>query len=264
MPQLALGIGKPEYSLFQETTLNGISFAVPPGANLIGWQVTLSSPPAVTLSVALYGSIDNISWFLIDSSTSVTGDFRTVLTAALYVKVSVLNASGGGLRTVSIVAQKNPVFNVMGINAATGNVIQPAGGQILMRDGTLSLPSLSFISDAAIGIYKYAANLIGIKGWTVFNSNITMSAGTPVINMGSGGQIVGLTGSIAVRSIDTTKGFALNTSTDGVMKVRNKDDSLPAQVDALGYKAGGVAGVSFGPAAPASITVVNGIVTAIS
>lgn len=48
--------------------------------------------------------------------------------------------------------------------------------------------------------------------------------------------------------------------------VLNASDILTtaAGFDALNYRVGGVAGVSFGPAAVASITVVNGIVTAIS
>lgn len=48
------------------------------------------------------------------------------------------------------------------------------------------------------------------------------------------------------------------------LQCRLADDSAYADFDAKGYKAGGVAGVSFGPGMPTTITVVNGIVTAIA
>lgn len=59
-------------------------------------------------------------------------------------------------------------------------------------------------------------------------------------------------------------GFGFDVATDAVMKVRTRAQTGYATVDALGYRASGVAGVSFGPGPVSSITVVNGIVTAIS
>ncbi len=61
-----------------------------------------------------------------------------------------------------------------------------------------------------------------------------------------------------------TIGVGLDFATDTVLKVRTTAQSAYATVDCLGLKASGVAGVSFGPAHPASITIVNGIVTACS
>lgn len=61
-----------------------------------------------------------------------------------------------------------------------------------------------------------------------------------------------------------TVGVGFNFGTDSVLKVRNRAQSAYATVDALGYSVGGVAGASKGAGAVTSITVVNGIVTAIS
>jgi hypothetical protein len=59
-------------------------------------------------------------------------------------------------------------------------------------------------------------------------------------------------------------GFGLQTGTADVMIVANQAQSAYAKVDCLGLKSSGVACPSFGPAAVASITVVNGLITAIS
>lgn len=59
-------------------------------------------------------------------------------------------------------------------------------------------------------------------------------------------------------------GVGLDIGTDAVLKIRTRAQTGYATVDCLGLKASGVAGASFGPSAVASITVVNGIITAIS
>jgi hypothetical protein len=62
-----------------------------------------------------------------------------------------------------------------------------------------------------------------------------------------------------------TVGVGFDVLTDAVLKVRTRAQTGYAQVDALGYSTGGVAGVTtFGPAAVTSITVKGGIITAIS
>ncbi len=61
-----------------------------------------------------------------------------------------------------------------------------------------------------------------------------------------------------------TIGVGLDFSTDAIVKVRTTNQAAYATVDALGYSVGGVAGASKGAGGVTSITVVNGIVTAIS
>lgn len=72
-------------------------------------------------------------------------------------------------------------------------------------------------------------------------------------------------GQLNVSNNAASAGVGLDVATDAVMKVRTRAQSAYAQVDALGYSTGGVAGVTtFGPAGVASITVKGGIITAIS
>jgi hypothetical protein len=61
-----------------------------------------------------------------------------------------------------------------------------------------------------------------------------------------------------------TVGFGLDGATNNVMKVRTRAQTGYATVDALGYSVSGVAGASKAAGPVTSITVVNGIVTAIS
>jgi hypothetical protein len=68
-----------------------------------------------------------------------------------------------------------------------------------------------------------------------------------------------------VTNFASSAGFGVDVSTDATVKIRTRAQTGYATVDALGYKVSGVAGVaSFGPSAVASITVVNGLITAIS
>lgn len=62
----------------------------------------------------------------------------------------------------------------------------------------------------------------------------------------------------------TSNAFPALKRSSADVQVRLADDSAYATLDCLGLMASGAAGASFGPAAVASITVVNGIVTAIS
>ncbi len=61
-----------------------------------------------------------------------------------------------------------------------------------------------------------------------------------------------------------TAGVGLDVATDTILKIRTTAQTGYATIDCLGYKASGVAGANFGPSAVASLTVVNGIVTAAS
>lgn len=62
----------------------------------------------------------------------------------------------------------------------------------------------------------------------------------------------------------TTSSFPALKRSNAVLQSRLADDSGYATFDAAGYKVGGVAGANFGPGLPTSITVVNGLITAIS
>ncbi len=61
-----------------------------------------------------------------------------------------------------------------------------------------------------------------------------------------------------------TAGVGLDFSTDAVLLLRTRAQSAYATLDVLGLKASGTAGANFGPSAVASLTIVNGVVTAAS
>lgn len=57
-------------------------------------------------------------------------------------------------------------------------------------------------------------------------------------------------------------GVGFDFATDAILKIRTRAQSAYATIDALAYRASGVAGVDFGPGLPTSLTIVKGIVTA--
>lgn len=72
-------------------------------------------------------------------------------------------------------------------------------------------------------------------------------------------------GQINFLTASQVTGIGIDVATDGVFKVRVRAQNAYAPLDALSYRVGGVSGVaSFGPSVVTSITVVGGIITAIS
>ena len=61
-----------------------------------------------------------------------------------------------------------------------------------------------------------------------------------------------------------TVGVGIDVATDAIMKIRTRAQTGYATIDALGYKVSGVAGLATFSGAIASITIVNGLVTAAS
>lgn len=112
------------------------------------------------------------------------------------------------------------------------------------------------VSGSNGGNYFYVDN-----GTVIVNSAVlTISnGGTPVASFAST-----VNGQLQVTTGNQGAGVGFDVATDTVFKLRTRAQSGYATLDCLGLKASGVAGVSFGPAHPASITIVNGIVTAAS
>lgn len=71
-------------------------------------------------------------------------------------------------------------------------------------------------------------------------------------------------GQINLLTASQVTGVGVDVATDTILKIRTRAQTGYATVDALAYRASGVAGVSFGPSVLTSITIVNGIVTAAS
>jgi hypothetical protein len=90
---------------------------------------------------------------------------------------------------------------------------------------------------------------------------------TASVNFAGIGFLTGgtLPGQFLLRTNTGAVGVGLDVSSDVILKLRARAlGATYATLDCLGLKASGVAGASFGPGPIASITIVNGIVTAAS
>lgn len=102
----------------------------------------------------------------------------------------------------------------------------------------------------------------------VSNGVVSINSATLSMGVGTAALVVfGVPTSTGLGTLlngDQSAGIGFDLTTDALLKIRTRAQTGYATVDCLGLKASGVAGASFGPSAVASITVVNGIITAIS
>ena len=174
MPQLALGVGVPEYSFQTSAALSGgISYALPE-ANLVAWQTIYASAPSA-VTVTLQGSMDGTNWINIDISTDVNGELRTLQTGSKFLRAFFFSQTGGGLHSVLIVCHKI-IQGVLQLDDVTGNIVIPNRAQVLLNDGSLALPGLSFLSDPDLGLYRISANVMGVGG-TLLTRNLARIGG---------------------------------------------------------------------------------------
>lgn len=134
-------------------------------------------------------------------------------------------------------------------------------------DGLVGTPAITFTADADTGLYRVGANSVGVTA----NGTLAMTINTtglviPGTLAFTAKSVVSspADGQLNVTNAAATAGVGFDLSTDGVCKLRTRAQSAYATLDALAYKVSGTAGADFGPGAVTSITVVKGIVTAIS
>lgn len=87
---------------------NGIEYACIDPAALLEWQVTFGTAPD-DVTVLLQGSLDGTNWFTLDSTTSVTGALRRLITSVTFVRARVSAVTNGEEVTVSIL--EKPIFD---------------------------------------------------------------------------------------------------------------------------------------------------------
>ena len=94
-------------TLLSAVTATGASatFALPTRSVYIGWQTSYDvNPDAVNITLRV--SLDGIKWTVLDTTTVVAGEFRTVgPTAARFVDVNVVTNTGGHQITVQLIAK---------------------------------------------------------------------------------------------------------------------------------------------------------------
>ncbi len=83
---------------------DGIEFTLPGRLVEITWQTIFQSVPAV-VSIALQLSVDGFTWYSADTTTNVSGEVRTLITAAGFVRAAMLDMSEGIITSVAIVVK---------------------------------------------------------------------------------------------------------------------------------------------------------------
>jgi len=142
--------------------VTGTPFAIPlTSASLITWTITSDS---AVLSVNLEGSVDNSSWFTIDSNTT-TGVKNYGFTAVRFARISQVSRTGGTITTGTIVTAR-------GFVAGNNNVIS-SPGKFLAGNGTLTSPSYSFTSEQTSGWFRNGAGdlWLSVLGVPRFKAN---------------------------------------------------------------------------------------------
>lgn len=84
----------------------GTTFALPNRSVVLAWQSSFDVNPAA-VNITLRVSIDGVSWTVLDTTTTVGGETRTISapTAARFVDVNVVTNTGSRAATVSLIAK---------------------------------------------------------------------------------------------------------------------------------------------------------------
>ena len=84
----------------------GLTFGLPVRACVLAWQTSFGVAPAA-VSITIEVSLDNVAWTVIDTSTAVGGEVRTIdtPTAAIFVRANVGTNTGSPAVTVTIIAK---------------------------------------------------------------------------------------------------------------------------------------------------------------
>ncbi len=143
-----------------------------------------------------------------------------------------------------------------------------AGGSNNPYEWAINIVPFSAATPGGLLTFDYALNGAGFTTGVYFQGgSIVLSASvvTPSLQFVTAGWLNQFaSGKFTLMNPGQTAGVGLDVTTDAVLKVRTMAHGAYATVDALGYSVGGVAGASKGAGAVTSITVVNGLVTAIS
>lgn len=175
----------------------------------------------------------------------------------------------------------NSIF-LGGSGSSTGtiqNFTLPLGAP----DGVINAPGWTWANAPTDGWYRSGTGILSLSlnGYSATVPMAQLSQGIGLViggNVGLGFVAAGGAGSASttfMRSVGNglfnlssttaeTVGVGLNLLTDAVLVLRTRAQTGYATLDCLGLKASGVAGANFGPSAVASLTIVNGIVTAAS
>lgn len=154
--QVQMGAGVAETSLNANATAapqTGTAFAISSSINQITWNISFASAPG-SQTTNLELSNDNSTWLTADTSSNVSGESRTIFTAAKFLRVTEAARSGGGAITVTVIGKSAPV----------ATILSPISGQLLIGDGSVTVPALGFSSQPGFGFFKSGANILFTDG----------------------------------------------------------------------------------------------------
>jgi hypothetical protein len=145
--------------------VTGTAFAIPTTyAAMITWTVVADGS---ALSTILEGSVDNSTWFTIDTQATATGGIKTFgFTAVKFARCSQVSRTGGTATSCTLATSRGYS------QAAGGSFIFT--GQTLFADGNAAAPSVSFTSNPNSGIYNIGgAPTVAVLGTAraIFASN---------------------------------------------------------------------------------------------
>lgn len=87
------------------TAVNGTTFALPSSnSNIITWQVVADGS---ALSAALQGSLDNVTFFTIDTTVVATGELKNYgPTGIKFMRINAVSRTGGTITTGKFVVSR--------------------------------------------------------------------------------------------------------------------------------------------------------------
>jgi hypothetical protein len=196
----------------------------------------------------------------------------TTSTDGILLQNTTAATSGVPVQQSPRVRFRSQVWNTTAVAATNTNdwFIESVPVSGLVPSGLFKIGSSLNGGGSTFPLTLSSAGRLDISGFivgasTVFGNSLEVSnTGSYVGWSGRSRFFSPANGQINFNQEDSSTGTGIDVNTDAVMKIRTRAQTGYATLDCLGLKASGVAGASFGPGAVTSITVVNGIVTAIS
>lgn len=156
MPQTQIlgGVGINLLDAVANGVLNGSTFTLPPGPNMLTWTVAFGAAPG-SITIALQTSNDGTNWGTIDTSVAtVSGAVKTTYTAAPFIRAAITAVAGGTTTTVNLFAKpmKQPRVFGSGVTVLATQSSTVGNGADVTEDVLFSalIPANTLISSGKI------------------------------------------------------------------------------------------------------------------
>jgi hypothetical protein len=92
--QILLGIRNTIFNAIPSGTTTSDIRAMPARASLLTWQTVFGTNPDA-INIVIEASLDNDNWDIIDTSTDVSGEIRSIATGAPFIRARIVSITGG-------------------------------------------------------------------------------------------------------------------------------------------------------------------------